>query len=96
MIKVSLCTVDIYSKNVFCFFFQESPTGELVDYAFSMEEESNEYEASEQMTSDNEMQEDPETQVEVDARSCETFCESGKTCEINSEQGQFVKTETFP
>lgn len=78
------------------FFFQESPTGELVDYGFSMEEESNEYEASEQMASDNEMPEDPETQVEVDARSCETFCESGKTCEINSEQGESVKTETLP
>lgn len=57
---------------------QESPTGELVDYGFSMEEESNEHEASEQTTSSNEVQEDPETQVEVDARSSETFCKFGK------------------
>lgn len=49
-----------------------------------MEEESNEHEASEQTTSNNELQEDPETQVEVDARSSETFCEFRKTYGINS------------
>lgn len=58
-----------------------------------MEEESNEYEASEQTTSHNELHEDPETQVEVDARSCETFFESG---EMNSEPGQLVGKDEFP
>lgn len=61
-----------------------------------MEEESNEHEASEQTTSNNELQEDPETQVEVDARSCESFCESGKTRAISPEQSQLLETETFP
>lgn len=82
-------------KRKLLVFFQESPTGELVDYGFSMEEESNEHETSEQITSDNEVQEDPETQVEVDARSCETVYESGKTGKINPEQGQFLKADAF-
>lgn len=61
-----------------------------------MEEESTEHEASEQTTSNNELQEDPETQVEVDARSCESFCKSEKTRGMSPEQGQLVETETFP
>lgn len=60
-----------------------------------MGEESNEQEASEEITSENQLQADPETQVEVDARSCETFCVSDKADEKNSEDGKFVRTNPF-
>lgn len=83
------------SHKCFVCYFQESPTGELVDYGFSTGEESNEQEASEELTSENQLQADPETQVEVDARSCETFCVSDKADEKNSEDGKPVRTNQF-
>lgn len=89
-IKVSLSE----SHKCSVCYFQESPTGELVDYGFSTGEESNEQEASEEITSENQLQAEPETQVEVDARSCETFCVSDKADE-NSEDGKSVRTNQF-
>uniref|UniRef100_UPI0037E7DC36 serine/threonine-protein kinase LMTK1 isoform X2 n=1 Tax=Semicossyphus pulcher TaxID=241346 RepID=UPI0037E7DC36 len=63
-------------------FDQESPTGELADYAFSIGTESSEQEASEEKNSDQ-LQPDPE----LEAESCETFCDSEEVEGNNSEEG---------
>ncbi|XP_019116650.2 serine/threonine-protein kinase LMTK1 isoform X1 [Larimichthys crocea] len=64
-------------------FDQESPTGELADYAFSIGTESSEQEFSEEKSSDQQLQPDPE----LEAQSCETFCTSEGTDGNNSEEG---------
>lgn len=85
----AMCIVwDIVSGECFVYDFQESPTGELVDYSF-IGAECSEQESSEEKTSDNQLQPDPE--VDLDAQSCETFCVSEKTDGKNSEEGEFVK-----
>lgn len=73
-------------RNICVYDFQESPTGELADYAFSVGE-SSEQESSEGKTSDQQLQPDPE----LEAQSCETFCVSEETDGNNSEEGEFVK-----
>ncbi|XP_076608059.1 serine/threonine-protein kinase LMTK1 isoform X1 [Chaetodon auriga] len=64
-------------------FDQESPTGELADYAFSLGTESSEQESSEEKTSDQQLQPDPE----LEAQSCEAFCVSEETDGNNPEEG---------
>lgn len=68
--------------------FQESPTGELVDYTFSVETEANEQESSEEKISDQQLQPDPELEAELEAQSCETFCVSEGTDGSNSVEGE--------
>lgn len=68
--------------------FQESPTGELVDYSFSAGAESTEQESSEECTSDYQLQMDPA--LETDAQSCETFCVPEETHRKNLEEGKAV------
>lgn len=72
---------------IFYYDLQESPTGELADYAFSIGTESSEQEFSEEKSSDQQLQPDPE----LEAQSCETFCTSEGTDGNNSEEGEFVK-----
>lgn len=75
------------SDKYFVYDFQESPTGELVDYSF-IGAECSEQESSEEKTSGNQLQADPEP--ELDAQACETFCVSEKTDGKNSEEGEFI------
>uniref|UniRef100_A0AAQ4NNU2 non-specific serine/threonine protein kinase n=1 Tax=Gasterosteus aculeatus aculeatus TaxID=481459 RepID=A0AAQ4NNU2_GASAC len=63
-------------------FDQESPTGELADYAFSAATESNGKESSEEKNTDDQLQHDPELEV----RSCDPFCASEETDGKNSEK----------
>lgn len=76
-----------YERNIFVFKFQESPTGELADYAFSTDTESSGQESSEEKNTDHQLQSDPE----LEAQSCESFCPSEETDGNNSEEGEFVK-----
>ncbi|XP_070703573.1 serine/threonine-protein kinase LMTK1 [Pempheris klunzingeri] len=64
-------------------FDQESPTGELADYAFSSGTDCSGQETSEEKTSDHQLQHDPEHE----AQSCETFCVSEEIDGNNSEEG---------
>ncbi|XP_054463301.1 serine/threonine-protein kinase LMTK1 [Anoplopoma fimbria] len=64
-------------------FDQESPTGELADYTFYAETESNGEESSEEKNTENQLQPDPE----LEALSCESFCVSEETNGNNSEKG---------
>ncbi|XP_034394971.1 serine/threonine-protein kinase LMTK1 [Cyclopterus lumpus] len=64
-------------------FDQESPTGELADYAFSTGTESNGEGSSGERNTDHQPQPDPE----LEARSCEPFCASEETDGDNSETG---------
>lgn len=71
--------------------FQESPTGELVDYGFSLGAESSEQESSEEKTSDHQLQLDPDLETDLDAQSGEAFCVSEETNGKNLEEGEFIK-----
>ncbi|XP_074512619.1 serine/threonine-protein kinase LMTK1 isoform X1 [Sebastes fasciatus] len=64
-------------------FDQESPTGELADFAFSTGTESSEQESPEEKNTDHQLQADPE----LEAQSCESFCGSEETDGNNSEEG---------
>ncbi|XP_032392417.1 serine/threonine-protein kinase LMTK1 isoform X1 [Etheostoma spectabile] len=64
-------------------FDQESPTGELADYAFSTGIESSGQESSEERNTDHQLQSDPE----LEAQSCESFGLSEETDGNNSEEG---------
>ncbi|XP_034748985.1 serine/threonine-protein kinase LMTK1 isoform X2 [Etheostoma cragini] len=64
-------------------FDQESPTGELADYAFSAGTESSGQESTEEKNTDHQLQSDPE----LEAQSCESFCLSEETDGNNSEEG---------
>ncbi|XP_078125579.1 serine/threonine-protein kinase LMTK1-like [Sander vitreus] len=64
-------------------FDQESPTGDLADYAFSTGTESSGQESSEEKNTDHQLQSDPE----LEAHSCESFCLSEETAGNNSEEG---------
>lgn len=78
------------NDGYFVYDFQESPTGELVDYSF-IGEESCEQESSEEKISGNQLQSDPEP--ELDAQACETLCVSEKTDGKNSEEGEFILSQ---
>ncbi|XP_063759390.1 serine/threonine-protein kinase LMTK1 isoform X1 [Eleginops maclovinus] len=64
-------------------FDQESPTGELVDFAFSTEMETSAQESLEEKNNDSQQQLDPG----LEAQSCEPFCVTEKTDGKNSEEG---------
>ncbi|CAN9505656.1 unnamed protein product [Ophioblennius macclurei] len=64
-------------------FDQESPTGELADFAFSTETEAGEQESEEDKTSDHQQQPDPELQ----SQPCETSSVSEETERNNLEEG---------
>nr|XP_046270362.1 serine/threonine-protein kinase LMTK1 isoform X2 [Scatophagus argus] len=70
-------------------FDQESPTGELVDCAFSIQAESSEQESSEETTSEHQLKCDPDFEAGNEAQSGETFCVSdgNKTDGNSSEEG---------
>ncbi|XP_035510467.1 serine/threonine-protein kinase LMTK1 isoform X1 [Morone saxatilis] len=68
-------------------FDQESPTGELADFAFSIGAESSEQESSEENTLDHLLQLDPEPEAELKTHSCETYCVSEEKDGNNSEEG---------
>lgn len=74
-----------YVKNIFVCVFQESPTGELADFAFSTETESSAQKSSEE---DDTPQPDPVRE----AQSCETFCASEERDGSISEDGEFLKS----
>lgn len=71
------------------FVFQESPTGELADFAFSTGTESSAQASSEE---DNQPQPDPKLEVQ----SCEMFCVSQERDGSISEDGKFVKDIKHP
>ncbi|KAF3846279.1 hypothetical protein F7725_003357 [Dissostichus mawsoni] len=64
-------------------FDQESPTGELVDFAFSTETETSAQESLEEKNNDSQQQLNPG----LEAQSCESFCVSEETDGNNSEEG---------
>ncbi|XP_069558992.1 serine/threonine-protein kinase LMTK1 isoform X1 [Brachyistius frenatus] len=64
-------------------FDQESPTGELADFAFSSDVEPSEQESSEENTSEHQ----PQPDAELEAQSCKTHCGSEETDGNNSEDG---------
>ncbi|XP_028267183.1 serine/threonine-protein kinase LMTK1 isoform X2 [Parambassis ranga] len=64
-------------------FDQESPTGELADYAFSAGVEQSGEESSEEQPSDHQPQPDPQPE----AQSCETYCVSKEADRHNADEG---------
>ncbi|XP_029294163.1 LOW QUALITY PROTEIN: serine/threonine-protein kinase LMTK1 [Cottoperca gobio] len=64
-------------------FDQESPTGELADYAFSTGTECSGQEPSEERNTDHQLQSDPK----LEAQSCESFCVPDESAGNNSEEG---------
>ncbi|KAF3700108.1 Serine/threonine-protein kinase LMTK1 [Channa argus] len=67
-------------------FDQESPTGDLADFAFSTGTEPSGQEPSEKETSAHQLQPDPE----LEAQSCQTFCVFEERDGNFSEEGEFV------
>ncbi|KAI4822109.1 hypothetical protein KUCAC02_007671 [Chaenocephalus aceratus] len=64
-------------------FDQESPTGELVDFAFSTDTETSAQESLEEKHNDSQQQLNPG----LEAQSCESFCVSEETDGNNSQEG---------
>lgn len=69
---------------IFVVVFQESPTGELADFAFSTGTESSAQECSEE-------DDQPQPNPNLDVQSCETFCVSEEKDGSLSNDGEFVK-----
>lgn len=81
--------VVLFWHNGFFHGYQESPTGELVDYSFSATADSNEQEAE---SDEKNLQLDPQSAVDA-----QTFCGPDEAQEKNREDGQFsdnVKVRT--